>query len=286
MNILCPERANTLRTITYRALACLLALLLSQSVFAVVPQKYLGRPEPAGFTIESMTKVINSGKYTGLDLAQRYWERGMHYVKLKQHLNAIQDFTEAVTLNGKYTEAYLQRAISFARIEQYEEAYADLKLVERLEPTSLVLYSTRGSMSFYLGHYAEAAADFEHYLQLKPNDNYRWIWWYMSEYHINKQAGLKLAKVRDKSDLTQWPWPIIMLFLGELTVENIEQALTKHVKDTDPRLFCEAFFYIGQYYLLQGNAAEARRYFEAALKTGAERYLEYEFSAAYLKHTP
>jgi lipoprotein NlpI len=41
---------------------------------------------------------------------------------------------------------------------------------------------------------------------------------------------------------------------------------------------CEAHFYAGQFYLMQGDKARARAAFEAAVATGIVEYLEYDWA--------
>jgi len=75
---------------------------------------------------------------------------------------------------------------------------------------------------------------------------------------------------------------MIEVFLGELAPENLIAALEKKDQVRDSGLLCEAYFYLGQYYLLLNNNKLAQRYFNQAVNTGASDYVEYEFAKAFL----
>lgn len=267
-----------------RTIACLSGCLyfFSMAAQAVVPQKYLGKPLPTDLTITSLTKSIDSGRLAKQALADFYWQRGSHYATLRQHVSAIADFTETLTHAPNSIKAYVSRAVSFARIEQYQEAFTDLSLAGKLNPRYELVYAVRGGLNYYLRRYLQAVDDYKKYLILKPADMYRMIWLHLSEKRLNPIGETSLAKRFDKSKREEWPGAMVEVFLGDLLPEDLVAALEKKDQARDSGLLCEAYFYLGQYYLLLKNNQLAQRYFNLAVNTGASDYVEYEFAKAFL----
>ena len=258
-----------------------LCLLNISAANAVVPQRYLNVQYPVNFTIASFTKVINSGRYQGDELAKIYWERGVQYGDLHHYDEAIADYTKALSIRPEYTAAFLNRAVAYARLEKYDLAFADLEQVLKREPGNAAAINTRGKLNFLLGNYEAAVEDFKRHLKLRPDDIYRMLWLYMSEKHADRASRTSLANYVEGVSLDLWPGAFVRLYIGEVPVENFVDSLNKSIGSWDKGSRCEAYFYLGQYYLLNGNKAQALKLFRDAVNTGAISYVEYEFSLAY-----
>ena len=248
---------------------------------AVVPQRYLKVQYPLNYTIASFNKVIDSGRYHGDDLAQLYWERAVQYSDLHHYHKAIEDYARCIKLRPGFVSAYLNRAVAYARVEQYDAAFADFKQALSRDPGNASAYNTRGALNFLLGRYQDAVTDFKHYLKLRPDDSYRLLWLYMSEKNLNPDKPGDLANYVEGVNLDIWPGAMVRLFLGEVPVDNVIKALTDNLGKWNNGSRCEAYFYLGQYYLLQGDRNKALQYFRKAVATKATGYMEYEFAVAY-----
>lgn len=264
-----------------RCMAIALALAVSPLALAVVPQRMLGDTQPIGDTIASFNKYIDSGRLQGKALAQRYWERGIQYGKLGHYDKAVADYTSAINLNPQLVTAYIDRGVGYARLEQYREAYADLDAALRLEPNNLRAYVTRGTLSFLVGKYEYAAADFKRSLELNPGDIYRMLWLYLSEQYHDRNAPSQVPQYSAKVNLDQWPGALLKLYMGEVDAEAVVEALSKGVPNMQIGHACEAYYYLGQYYLLHNNRQAAIELFNKAVATNAKDYVEYEFALAY-----
>jgi tetratricopeptide (TPR) repeat protein len=47
------------------------------------------------------------------------------YTKLKQFEKAIQNYNQAIELNPKYADAFIDRGVAYADLEQFEKAIQD-----------------------------------------------------------------------------------------------------------------------------------------------------------------
>jgi len=64
-----------------------------------------------------------------------YANRAAAKIKIDSKKSAIDDCTKAITLNDKYTKAYLRRAKLYEEMDKLDESLADFKKVVELEPT-------------------------------------------------------------------------------------------------------------------------------------------------------
>jgi len=260
----------------------LLVLFICSQSFAVVPQRIINQVYPLDDTIASFTKVINSGRLQDSALAEVYRERGIHYADLGHFDKAIDDFSNAVRLNGNYATAYISRANAYAKLEKYNEAYSDFAIAQKLSPKNLSIYALRGSLSFFLGRFNDAVTDYRYYLSLKPDDMYRMLWLHLSQQYADNSKPSDLAKYSKGLNLEVWPGALIRLYLGEVKAEEFLAAFKKSISTMKPEFLCEGFYYLGQYFLLTGNKQLAADSFRQAVKSNARSTLEYEFALAYL----
>ena len=92
----------------------------------------------------------------------------------------------------------------------------------------------------------------------------------------------ELVKSTGKIDSTRWPAPILKLMLGRSDPQSLLKTLDLFSGDQLREKACEVFFYVGQYYLIEGNPEAAVNYFRRALGTGITSYIEYNGAKAEL----
>ncbi len=103
--------------------------------------------------------------------------------------------------------------------------------------------------------------DFQSALRIDPADKYVAIWRYIANVRTGGDGTAELrtfANAHVKDD--EWNAPIVHLFLGRITpTQCLAAAEDKNPKTTKEQK-CEAYFYAGQYYLLQDNEQNAKYY--------------------------
>ncbi len=257
-------------------------LLLESTAFAIVPGKYLGNELPLNATIASYNKLIHSQRYTGNDLARLYWERGRQYTELRRFEAANNDLARAIALKPNYIKAYLLRASVRASLQKYAEAFADYASVLKLDPNNLNAFKYRGAVNFIKGNFADAVTDYKRYLRLNPSDLYRILWLYLSEKYNHRAANSTIQQHIKGLNLDQWPGAIIKLYMGDVTFNELQQAFQTKQLNMNAGHACEAYFYLGQYFLLKHDRVSAKKYFSKAIQTQATEYIEYKFSLVFL----
>ena len=148
-----------------------------------------------------------------------------------------------------------------------------------LSPKDLAdAFHYRGNANFFLGRFAQAAGNYERSLAINPGNIYPALWLYIARTRAGTNAGQELSRNAKKLDVFYWPGPVISLFLGKTTPKKVLASARDPFLPKLAQLdqACEAYFYVGQYFLLRGERDEAVRLFRKALATNATDFVEYD----------
>ena len=83
--------------------------------------------------------------------------------------------------------------------------------------------------------------------------------------------------------MTEWPAPVIRLFLGQMTQEAVLAAADDPNPKTKKRQLCEANFFSGELALMQGTKDKAARLFRLAAADCPKYFIEWTAAVAELK---
>jgi lipoprotein NlpI len=92
-----------------------------------------------------------------------------------------------------------------------------------------------------------------------------------------------LAEATAQLDMTKWPAPIVRLFLGETTPEEVFAAADDADANKKKGQVCEANFYSGELALQRGTREEAVRLFRLAAADCPKTFIEWSAANAELK---
>ena len=231
--------------------------------------------------VAAWSDVINRNP----QLASLYWERGSAWDNQSRRAEAIGDYTKAIDLAGSkdsLAHFYLDRAVSYEGDRQWAKALADYAEAIRRDDRLSRAYYGRARVQFLGGDAGSAVADFDKALERDPADYYPLLWLYLAQVRGSKDALVELKRRAASLDLAKWPGPIIRVFLGELTPEQVRppaqpEAWTE--EDRKAGAACEVSFYVGELRLAKGERAKAMALFRAAVATGIKEYLEHGAAA-------
>jgi tetratricopeptide (TPR) repeat protein len=105
-------------------------------------------------------------------LAWTYFKRGIAYQRKRDYDAAIKDFSTAIDINPKMTDAYNNRGWSFNQERRYDESISDFTKAIALKPDLDSAYNSRGVAYNATKRYDEAIADFSKFIDLKPDAYY------------------------------------------------------------------------------------------------------------------
>lgn len=208
------------------------------------------------------------------DLAMAYHNRGLIYQQKRQYDKAIADFDEALRLDPNLIGAYQNRANVLREKGQYKQAIVDQNEMVREMPHDAGAYYNRGLIRFPLGQFSEAAEDFARSLTLAgTNTMYTpltpsWtIWLHIARGRAGQSDVDELNNNANKLDLSKWPGPVISLYLGRSTIQEVQHAARRGNAQSRCEQCCEADFYIGEHELIKKNIAAARSWLQHSVET-------------------
>jgi tetratricopeptide (TPR) repeat protein len=118
--------------------------------------------------IDGCSSVIKAARDKGEKLAESFTYRGVAY-RLKGDLDrAIQDYGQAIKLNGKLATAYNNRGVAYDRKGEYDRAIADYEQAIKLKPSPEAHFN-RGNAYLAKAQYDHAIDDFNQALKLKAD---------------------------------------------------------------------------------------------------------------------
>ncbi len=285
----------------------------------LTPQQYqdmahcenIGKSNAPVVAIDGCTKVIDSKKWNGANLARAYVARGIAYEDKQDFTNAIADYSEAIkldpkdargyndrcsvhdkqneldlaiadcdqaiTLDPKLARAYINRGVAYYHKLDYDHAIADYNQAIELDSKYAPAFQKRGMVYDDKQDYAHAIADYTKALDLDRRDAYSAIWLYVAQTRNGTEAHKDLETNAAKISHTAWPFPVIEMFLGK---KSPEELLTEA---KTPSTQCEAQFYVGESNLLAKAPAKAAPFLHKASETCPKDFVEYARSVAELK---
>ncbi len=255
--------------------------------------------------------MIQSGSYTGKDLARAFYYRGNAYREQRQDDCAIADYTEAVRLAPNFTAAFGNRGIAYLTKGQYDRAIADYTEAIRLMPDFALAFINRGKVYLSKGQYDRAIADFDQAMRLTSDssfsaliyrgiahfskgdftaaadsllsandledDGHVMLWRFLASGRTGQDGTAELSANAARLKTRKWPYPVIEFYLGRRSQDELRAAASTSEEK------CEAAFYVGEWTVLRGNKPAVRPMLKTAASTCARRSVEYAGAVAELK---
>jgi lipoprotein NlpI len=221
------------------------------------------------------TAAIQSGHLDGAALAGAYAKRGDTYRDQARYDRAIADFAAALKIDPGLAEAHNGRALVFSQQGLYDRAIVDYRAALKLKPDFAFAYTALGRAYFYKGEFSKAAASFKDRLKIKPRHIFPMLWLYLARARSGGDAKPELAGYLADAKKDFWIYQAALLYMGKATPQQVLDAAGKGEPEERRQRGAEANFYIGQYFLINGNSEAATRYFKKVVDTGITRFYEY-----------
>jgi tetratricopeptide (TPR) repeat protein len=105
-----------------------------------------------------------------LNPAERWLLQGIDYERKKDVRAAIDAYSNAVTINPQYYEAYLQRGKAYANLRKMEQAIADYSTAIGIDPKVTAGYILRGELYARMGYREQAIEDYTTAISIDPKN--------------------------------------------------------------------------------------------------------------------
>ncbi|MCE1245047.1 MAG: tetratricopeptide repeat protein [Firmicutes bacterium] len=223
----------------------------------------------------SLTIKPNSG--------EAYFSRATCYLLLSQFEKSIEDNKKVVSLEPENYSAYFNMGVAYTKLGQYSEGLKCLDKAISLHPGEFPLYAEKGSNYFSSDMMDKSAECFKQASQINPTDNYMHLMYGLALMRQGKDGAGYFREYLEKNKDKEWPKPVFRMLSESITPAECLKMAVDGEKDKMMQRKCEAYFYIGEYYLIKNDKAKAKEYFEKCVATGVNYFNEYYFSKAELK---
>jgi Tfp pilus assembly protein PilF len=142
--------------------------------------------------VDSFTRAIrmNKGEISIEDVAKIFNSRGLAYQGMNEPDKAIDDFSNAISLDEKNPEFFMNRGLAQANQRQYERAVEDFSVVIKLNPQNATAYANRAKAFLDAGNSERAISDYQKFLELEPRN-------ILARYHLG--LAYKNLKLDEKA---------------------------------------------------------------------------------------
>ena len=118
--------------------------------------------------------------------------------------------------------AYSNRCWAYFGKGNNDQAVADCSQAIELNPKDPNGYFNRGRANFFAGALTKALADLNQASELDPKSTYAALWLDIANRRSNLPS--RLPEAMKQINMTQWPAPVIRLYLGQSTLEAVLAA--------------------------------------------------------------
>jgi tetratricopeptide (TPR) repeat protein len=119
--------------------------------------------------IAACARGIDSGRYSGRQLAALFNNRCSEWNGKQESEKAIADCNQAIRLNPDYAMAFFNHRNAYFDKGQYDRAIEDYNQAVRLNPNRADPFYNRGTAYNAKGQYDRAIEDFNQAIRLNPN---------------------------------------------------------------------------------------------------------------------
>lgn len=227
--------------------------------------------------IKKTTETIDGGKLAGPDLAVVYCQRGHAAADLDRQEEALRDVNNALRI-APNSLSHSCRAEAYGRFGQFEKSITDHTNAIALGAANNGLaFRARGIAKYHVGRIEEANADFAKASELSDKETrlYAEMWLVTTSGLLRKPVSQALVARAAAEAGGEWPRAGLAMLTGKLSPDDMLKSLEKKQGDERQMALAEAYFYLGQYYLVAGDRKKAKESFEKTRSLGVITYIEH-----------
>jgi tetratricopeptide (TPR) repeat protein len=263
--------------------------LLSGTLLGQTPQ-YIS---PAGV---AYTSQVDTGGVVRADSAlaaeprniERIIQLGIAHSAIRQYREAIRVFTQGIAIAPDNPLPYRWRGHRYLSVRELDSAVADLRRGNRLDATNYDIWYHLGVARYVRAEFSAASDAFAHAQRLAPNDNEiagatDWLWMSLSRAGRAADARAALTRAHDSLRVTSAAAYAQRLRLYKGSI-GPDQVLTP--ADTGDIAIATLSYGVGNWFLVNGDRAAARTWFERAARSGGWPAFGFIAAEAELRRLP
>jgi tetratricopeptide (TPR) repeat protein len=198
----------------------------------------------------------------------RIIDLGVAQSAARQFREAITTFTQGLEIEPNNALLLRWRGHRYLSVREFDRAFADLTRGGAIDSTIYGIWYHLGVVQYLRGDFAEAAASFARAQPIAPDagelaGSTDWFWMSLSRAGRGAEANAMLDRRPDSKPVTNAYTRRLQLYRGEIGPEAV---LTP--ADTDDVQVATLAYGLGNWYLLRGDTAQARRWFERSIQSG------------------
>ncbi len=185
----------------------------------------------------------------------------------RQFREAIATFTRGLEIEPNNALLLLWRGHSYLSVREFDRAFADLTRGGKIDSTIYGIWYHLGVVQYLRGDFADAAESFAKAQPIAPDagelaGSTDWLWMSLSRAGRGAEAKAMLDR-RPEKPVTNAYTRRLQLYRGEIGPEAVITAA-----DTDEVQVATLAYGLGNWYLVRGDKAQARRSFERSIQSG------------------
>jgi tetratricopeptide (TPR) repeat protein len=199
---------------------------------------------------------------------ERFIALGLAQSGARQFREAIQAFTRALAISPDNAVLYRWRGHRYLSVREFDRARDDFTRGNRIDSTIYGIWYHLGIVRYVGGDFSGAAAAFARAQPIAPDagelaGSTDWLWMSLSRAGRASEAKAMLDRRPDSLVVANNYARRLMLYRGEITPDEVLTAA-----DTTDVAVATASYGIGNWYLVRGDTALARSWFERSVASG------------------
>ena len=186
----------------------------------------------------------------------------------RQFREAIATFTRGLEIEPNNALLLRWRGHRYLSVREFDRAFADLTRGAAIDGTIYGIWYHLGIVQYLRGNFADAAASFAKAQPIAPDagelaGSTDWLWMSLSRAGRGAEAKAMLDRRPDSKPVTNAYTRRLQLYRGEIGPDAVVTPA-----DTDDVQVATLAYGLGNWYLLRGDSAQARRWFERSIQSG------------------
>lgn len=167
-----------------------------------------------------------------------------------------------------------------------ELAIQDLDRAVALSPDVWSTHGARGLALLGLGQFDDAARDLERAAELEPGGPYVALALHVARIRVGKDDRAAFSAASARFGGAAWPGPVFRFYAGDLTAEDLFQAVQSGPEAQRDDRLCEASYYVAEAALAAGETSVARQHLRTAVDICGYSFSERGGALSELKRLP